>query len=577
MEEKAKKSAKVPIKKEMAKKITMTVNPKHKKKALESGQKSSDPKQSGEDYDAVFSEIAPAAKPSRKRAEARTEREAREYVEKRRAERALKKKQQQKDQVFALMKAIVVAIGAAAAVGLIWYVHGISVYKGVFLDNTFINGVSVGKLSVDDAAQLVKQHSGIPNVITLTRPDGEAVIVSLADLDGTDNIRSSVEGLFKEQNHLTWLKARSRKTELSFTPDFAYSREKLYEVVDSRIVGEQTTTEPANARIARTSEGFKIVPEVVGTAIDENGIRQLYDYIDGFLDGGTYSINLKKCSCYAQPEVTSDDLRDELKALNSLNNAKFTLDYGFARETLGGRQVLDWISLDNTSPKDGFTVDKDMAESYIESVAKKYDTFGKSRTFRSTTRGEINVEQGEGCYGWLTDYERTAELLTDLIRKGETAKFEPIYFEMSGFSYTGKTEWRTAATDFADTYCEVDLSAQHFWYYENGELKYQCDIVSGMPTEAKNTPAGVYKLWYKERDKTLEGSTSDGETWSTFVNYWNNISTFGVGLHDAWWHDDFGGDIYTYAGSHGCVNMPYDAAEYVYENVDFDTPVFMYW
>ncbi|MCR5122647.1 MAG: L,D-transpeptidase family protein [Ruminococcus sp.] len=556
---------------EKEKKITMTANPKNTKK------NSRKAKQDDGEYNAVFSDIPAASKPSRKRAEQRNEREAREYVEKRRAERALKEKQQKKKQFIAFIKAIAVTLGAAAAVALIWYIHGIWVYKGIFLDNTFINGVSVGKLSVDDAAQLVKQYSGIPNVISLTRPDGEVVTVALTEVDGADNIRSSLEELFKKQDHFKWLQARSRKTEYSFSPDFAYSREKLYEIVDSRIVAEQTPTEPKNARIERTSDGFRIVPELVGTAADAKDIQPLYDYIDGFLDSGTYSINLKKCSFYDQPAVTSDDLRDELKTLNNLSKARFTLDYGFARETLEGRQVLDWISLDAQSPSDGFAVDTDMVESYVESVAKKYDSFGKSRTFTSTTRGVITVEQGEGCYGWLTDYSKTAELLIDLIRKGDSASFEPIYYETSGFSYTGRPEWRTAETDFSDTYCEVDLSAQHFWYYKNGELKYQCDIVSGMPTDAKNTPGGVYKLWYKERDKTLEGSTSEGETWSTFVNYWNNISLFGVGLHDAWWHDYFGGDRYVYAGSHGCVNMPIEAAEYVYENVELDTPVFMYW
>ena len=32
----------------------------------------------------------------------------------------------------------------------------------------------------------------------------------------------------------------------------------------------------------------------------------------------------------------------------------------------------------------------------------------------------------------------------------------------------------------------------------------------------------------------------------------------GVGMHDADWRNegDFGGDIYTFAGSHGCVNLP---------------------
>ena len=532
----------------------------------------------GKDYDAVFSEIPRTSRPSRKRVEMRNEREAREYVERRRVERAQKRRQQKRKQLIASLVTVIVLIGAAAAGGLIWYNHGMKSYDGIFLENTFINGVRVGKLSVDDAAQLVKQYSDMPDVITLTRPDGVDVTVPLTELDSTDNIRQNVEEFFKDQDHHEWLKARTQKTEYSFKLDFSFNREKLYEEVNRKIVEGQNSTKSENARIERTPDGFQIIPEVVGTAIDNKKLQTLYDFIDGFLDRGSYSIDLKNCNCYKLPKVTSDDLREELGVLNNLVDVEFTLDYGYAQETLSGSQALKWISFDNSSPMDGFTVDEDMVESYVESVAKKYDSFGKSRTFKSTTRGEMTIEQGEGCYGWMTDYDKTTSLLVDLIHEGVSAKFEPYYYETSGgFKYTGKPEWRTAEKDFSDTYCEVDLAAQHFWYYENGKLKYQCDIVSGLPTAARNTPGGVYKVWYKETDKTLVGSTYEGESWSTFVNYWNNISTFGVGLHDAWWHDYFGGDRYLYAGSHGCVNMPYDAAKYVYENIDYDTPVFMYW
>ena len=122
----------------------------------------------------------------------------------------------------------------------------------------------------------------------------------------------------------------------------------------------------------------------------------------------------------------------------------------------------------------------------------------------------------------------------------------------------------------------VDLKKQHLWYYEKGKLKYETDIVSGKPTEERNTPAGVYKLWLKEKDKTLTGSNST-ESWETPVKYWNNISTIGVGLHDATWHSSFGGDRYKLYGSHGCINMPLEAAKYVYEKIEIGTPCVMYW
>ena len=50
------------------------------------------------------------------------------------------------------------------------------------------------------------------------------------------------------------------------------------------------------------------------------------------------------------------------------------------------------------------------------------------------------------------------------------------------------------------------------------------------------------------------------------------------GMHDATWRSksQFGTDRYTYDGSHGCVNMPYDAARYLYKNADKGTPVIVF-
>lgn len=47
----------------------------------------------------------------------------------------------------------------------------------------------------------------------------------------------------------------------------------------------------------------------------------------------------------------------------------------------------------------------------------------------------------------------------------------------------------------------------------------------------------------------------------------------GVGLHDASWRSEFGGTIYKYSGSHGCVNLPYSAAKAIYAEAEIGTTV----
>jgi lipoprotein-anchoring transpeptidase ErfK/SrfK len=45
------------------------------------------------------------------------------------------------------------------------------------------------------------------------------------------------------------------------------------------------------------------------------------------------------------------------------------------------------------------------------------------------------------------------------------------------------------------------------------------------------------------------------------------------GMHDASWRSSFGGGIYKYNGSHGCVNMPRWAARKLYNKVSVGTIV----
>lgn len=499
-------------------------------------------------------------------------------AKKRREELERRRKAQHRKSLIAGAVTLVILVGGIGAGGIYWFSLGKAKYDGLFLDNTYINGTNVSGLSPEEAADVLRKSSDTPDMIILTKPDGTDVKITLSSIGGTDNIDQNVENFFNDQDHNDWFKAKNNDTVYSFSVRFDFDRDAFYKEVDRMIVKPKSDDKSENAYIERTANGFQIVPEVIGTNVDDDKAGALYDYIDGFIERGSYAIELKNCNCYTLPKVTESALREQLSALNALYDVKFTFDFGYTKEVLDGSRCINWITFETENPLDGFTVDEDMVMAYVEELGAKYDTFGKDRKFHSTTRGDIIVEQGEGDYGWWIDRDKTATLLTELVHDGISATVTPYYYKnpYTEYEYTCDAK-RTNDSDIGNTYCEVDLERQHFWYYKNGVKTYECDIVSGKPTADRNTPAGVYKIWYKEKNKTLNGSTASGETWSTPVTYWNNISTFGIGLHDASWQGSFGGSQYVYNGSHGCINMPVSAAEYVFNNIEIGTPVIMYW
>lgn len=122
------------------------------------------------------------------------------------------------------------------------------------------------------------------------------------------------------------------------------------------------------------------------------------------------------------------------------------------------------------------------------------------------------------------------------------------------------------------TYIEIDLDMQHMWYFEKGKLVVSTDVVTGMKYNL-DTSRGLFEIYNKESPARLVG-----ETWDTMVNYWMAVTYDGQGIHDSTWRYDYeyGGDTYTYDGSHGCINTPYNKVEEMYELVEIGTPVVIY-
>lgn len=121
------------------------------------------------------------------------------------------------------------------------------------------------------------------------------------------------------------------------------------------------------------------------------------------------------------------------------------------------------------------------------------------------------------------------------------------------------------------TYIDVNLTLQLVTYFEDGNIKYQTPCVTGLANGKRDTPKGVYKIECKMPGKRLKGPT-----WDCWVNRWMRFTNTAVGFHDASWRSSFGGEIYKRNGSHGCVNLPKQAAYDLYDMVDVGTTVIVH-
>jgi hypothetical protein len=227
--------------------------------------------------------------------------------------------------------------------------------------------------------------------------------------------------------------------------------------------------------------------------------------------------------------------------------------------------LINWI----TRQDNGYyylddTTIHDNCAKFVAEIAAQVDERHNSIPFPSTNSGTINLSCAE--YGHVIDQPGETEALFKELKDCTSEEKEPLY------SLNKNVDSR-----FGGTYVEADLSNQHVYYYENGQLILDTPCVSGTKYDSsRHTVLGLYSIYYKQRNRTLQGPMVNGvPSYTSFVNFWMPFYK-GYGLHDASWRGSFGGTIYYSSGSHGCINLPYNAAATLYEHTEVGTPVIVF-
>lgn len=247
-----------------------------------------------------------------------------------------------------------------------------------------------------------------------------------------------------------------------------------------------------------------------------------------------------------------------MERIQSYENAEITYEIKDYDEKLTSEKIRGFIQLG-----EGYSVSlkEDEIEKYVQALASTYNTYADVRSFK-TSSGDT-VEIGGGDYGWIVNKPGEAEQLKADLEAGQPVSREPVY---------SQRPFAEGKDDIGNTYIEIDYTKQHLWYYENGSLVTETDVVTGNISRDNGSPDGVFKIVYKESPAVLKG-----EDYESDVTYFMPFA-YNVGIHDASWRNGrFGGDIYKSSGSHGCINAPLEIATILYERVKVGTPVIAFY
>lgn len=461
--------------------------------------------------------------------------------------------------------------GAAAAILVVGYAAGALYYTNHLFAGSKINGMDCANMTEKKAdAALKKQVESYE--IELDFRNNESRTISGSDI-GYQYIGSGdVKDVMKKQNPLLWVSGLFSKKNYNVEIDANFDKTALKAQLDDLDCLQEANMEaPADAQIAFVDNQFVIQDETQGTTIDEG---TLLTALEEAVCTSQTKLSVEKTGAYAKPSVTKDDetLIHQKDIWNSCATATITYTFGDEQEVLDGMQIKDWLSYD----EEGNYVENKEAvmahiKEYVLDLATRRNTMGRDRTITSTMTGEPVTVSG-GSYGFRIDQSEEAEQIYENIVNHDVVTREPAYASRAAiYSMTGD--------DIGNTYVEVDLGNQHLWYYKEGTLIMDTDFVSGTYTVSdRRTPSGTYYLMYKQKDQVLRGTRrADGTyEYESPVKYWMPFNG-GIGFHDASWRYSFGGSIFMYSGSHGCVNLPSSMASELYENIEAGCPILCFY
>ena len=468
--------------------------------------------------------------------------------EKERKRRRKKRENKKWALTLILIACFAVVVSFYAAKGNYYYDH--------FFENTSFNGIKVGPVTAEEAKEIVQKETSKYQLTISGRGRSETITADDIGLTYVDN--GDIDACLDKQNTMMWLPENQKEHDYTLQIESKVNDNKKKKVIDELLCFTGDFVKgPEDATMKKNKKGLYVVePEKQGCLLDEEKAKKR---ISEAIDKRETEVDLEEF--YIKPKILSDDktLNHTIDSYNKYLKAKIVFKFGENKEIITGEDLEPYIYKSG----DEYLINTDWVSDVVNKWASKYESFGKERVFKTHNGDEIIVPAG-GDYGWAMDREKTAKRLRKHVEKGDRGSYKAAWiYKAMGWSNN----------DLTGTYVEVSIDEQMLYLYKDGECILETPVVTGKSTPDRETIRGCYAIDAKKSPAVL--GSLDVQGYESPVDYWCPFNG-GQGLHDAPWRDSFGGDIYIYNGSHGCVNIPTSAMATIYNTVEIGTAVVVY-
>lgn len=425
------------------------------------------------------------------------------------------------------------------------YGLGMLMFKTHLYPLTYVGNVDIGFYSPATAKEKLNLNLAKHTVTILEKQGQEELVGENVGVYYDD--MSIIDKYIAVQDYWHW--PWKMFTKYVYKPiDVKVNEEKMTAAVDALdIVTNKEIVDPINAGITynKDKKCFVTIKEIPGTRLEKEafikGVTEKFRANEDF-------ISLLDGSYYVKPQYPEDHETVQA-ALGKMN--------GYLAGQTIYKDAGNEVKIKKSEMAGFIKCDEDFKVSIDKAAVKNY--------VKTTVSKEFNSIEGDipsGLTAWRVNEKAETDRIIKDMKSGKTNKRKPVYAR-EGFDRTN--------TNIKRTYIDVNISDQTMWYVENGKIMMSSAVVTGCVATGHSTSTGIFHIEFKQRNHLMV-------KYNSFVYYWMPYNTtVGIGFHDATWRGAFGGKIYQYSGSHGCINMPYSKAQQLYSLISPGTVVYVHY
>lgn len=449
-------------------------------------------------------------------------------------------------------------IGAIALflAGVVSYVSLTLYYRERFVSGTWINGIYCTGLTPEEVETRLLEGTE-PYTLTIHLENQDMETIEEKEILYYKDYHTKIQSIKEKQKAFLWPLSFMNPLTYEIEPRPVYDKEALERaVLGLNCMNRKKPEGEVYAKIEKGQDGYVLVEEERNQISEEKIKARVKEAVEGE-ERDIYIVEEDVYEEYFINEQTQK-VYDAFAKIHAFQNASTVYEGLKEEEGITKERIAQWIVFLEEEPY----IDEEKVDDYVEYLGDKYDTLGKDRVWNKSGGGTVTIHGG--TYGFLIDREAEKKAIIETLQSGKPVTRAMIFKE-------SKLKRPEGEEDIGKTYIEIDMSRQTLYYYVEGDLYLESPIVTGNLKRGRGTPARVCYIYGKQRRRILRGPG-----YASFVNYWMPVNG-NIGLHDATWRKEFGGEIYKTSGSHGCINLPYEKAEKIFEKAEVGLPVIMYY